>query len=594
MLLLPAFSVVLSHLVWKCLAVEHELAARSEHTTAAQNVTALSWHSHHASLLDYHSSVTSEGNDGPWSTFNLRVGTPDQDVRVLVSTASPETLVVLSEFGCSTKAFKTVPADCSASRGAMFSPNASSSWQDQGLFSINQNGVGLEANLGYSVNADFGLDTLGLGYVAGGNGPTLTNQTIGGVATASPFYLGIFGLGTQPVNFTRLGNFSTPSYLASLKAQNLIPSLSWSYTAGAMYRLKHVYGQLIFSGYDTSRFIKNTVSFTMAGDVTRDLVVSLQSIIYSGSTQTPLLSSSINVFLDSTDPFLWLPAEACRAFESAFGLVLDSATGLYLVNDSHHSSLILADAEVTFRLSDVSDGGDVVNIVLPYRAFDLTAKYPLVENTSYYFPLRQAANESQYTLGRTFFQEAYLTADYERGTFNVSQCSWIEGADENIVTIQPKTTDVSSDPTDPPSSTTPSTDPNAPNSHHALKGWVTALIVIGSIAGLAVLAGLYLFFRKRANTQPRDTHVSPQRDSKSLFSEPEVVLEQYGDSRNNLYQELHSDSKAVHVGQLEADWRDHAHEFDGTCEPVEMDAVSTRHAHTPLASRNASPVGQVS
>jgi hypothetical protein len=166
----------------------------------------------------------------------MRVGTPEQDVRVLVSTASPETLVVLSEFGCSTKAFKTVPADCSVSRGAMFSPNASSTWQDQGMFSINQDGVGLEANLGYSVNADFGFDTLGLGYVAGGNGPTLGNQTIGGFATTNPFYLGIFGLGTQPVNFTRLGNVSAPSYLTSLKAQNLIPSLSWSYTAGAMYR----------------------------------------------------------------------------------------------------------------------------------------------------------------------------------------------------------------------------------------------------------------------------------------------------------------------------------------------------------------------
>jgi hypothetical protein len=353
----------------------------------------------------------------------------------------------------------------------------------------------------------------------------------------------------------------------------------------------------------------------MADDVTRDLVVSLQSIIYSGSTQTTLLSSAINVFLDSTDPFLWLPAEACRAFESAFGLVLDSASGLYLVNDSHHSSLLLANAEVTFRLSDVSDGGDVVNIVLPYRAFDLTAKYPLVETNSSYFPLRQAANESQYTLGRTFFQEAYLTADYERGTFSVSQCSWIEGADENIVTIPPKTTDVSisSDPTDPPSSTTPSADPNAPNSQHALKGWVIALIVIGSIAGLAVLAGLYLFLRKRINTQPRDTLV-PQSDPKSPFSDPQVALEQYGDSPYSPHQELHSESKAspyqelhsesraeqqeLHsdsqTGQLEADWRDQAHEVDGTHEPVEMDAASTRHARTPLASRSASSDGQVS
>ena len=47
---------------------------------------------------------------------------------------------------------------------------------------------------------------------------------------------GAFGLNTQPVNFTSLGNFSAPSFLTTLKDQGHIPSLSWSYTAGAKYR----------------------------------------------------------------------------------------------------------------------------------------------------------------------------------------------------------------------------------------------------------------------------------------------------------------------------------------------------------------------
>jgi hypothetical protein len=144
----------------------------------------------------------------------------------------------------------------------------------------------------------------------------------------------------------------------------------------------------------------------MAGDITRDLVVSLQSISYSGTTQASILTESINIFIDSTDPNLWLPDSACTAFEEAFGLTLDSTTGLYLVNDSHHTTLLASDAEVSFRLSDVSNGGATVLITLPYNAFDLTAEYPLVGNTSYYFPLKRAANESQYTLGRTFLQEA--------------------------------------------------------------------------------------------------------------------------------------------------------------------------------------------
>ncbi|KAI0509651.1 aspartic peptidase domain-containing protein [Xylaria bambusicola] len=421
-----------------------------------------------------------EGNDGPWSTFNLRVGTPEQDVRVIVSTASPASFVVLSEYGCSTSVFDTVPTDCAVSRGNLLNPNESSSWHELGLFGINENGVGLEANLGYSVRADFATERIGLGLT----GPILDNQTVAGIADAEPFYLGLFGLNSQPLNFTSLGNFSSPSFLTTLKDRGLIPSLSWSYTAGARYRLKQVYGQLILSGYDTSRFVENEASFTMAGDVTRDLVVVLQSISYSGSTSTTLLSDPIDIFIDSTDPNLWLPGDVCDAFEQAFGLMFDSNSDLYLVNETQHTTLLNSDAEVTFRLSDVQSGGDAVRIVLPYAAFDLTAKYPLVENESYYFPLKRAANSTQYTLGRTFLQEAYLTADYERGTFNVSACSWRAGAEENIVTI----------PSEDLCNSCSSDSGSSPLSGGAIAGIVVGIIVAAILIGAAVL---YLLRREK-------------------------------------------------------------------------------------------------
>jgi hypothetical protein len=130
-------------------------------------------------------AISSEGNDGPWSTFDIRVGTPEQDIRVLVSTASPESMVVLSDYGCSTSVFTTVPSDCAVSRGNLFNLNDSSSWNDMGIFGINQNGVGLEANLGYNQRADFALESIGIGLT----GPSLDNQTVAGIATAEPFYL---------------------------------------------------------------------------------------------------------------------------------------------------------------------------------------------------------------------------------------------------------------------------------------------------------------------------------------------------------------------------------------------------------------------
>jgi hypothetical protein len=63
-----------------------------------------------------------DGNDGPWSSFVLRVGSPPQTVRVLISTASNQPWVVLPD-GCS-----CAPADCSEKRGEIFHTDKSSSW----------------------------------------------------------------------------------------------------------------------------------------------------------------------------------------------------------------------------------------------------------------------------------------------------------------------------------------------------------------------------------------------------------------------------------------------------------------------------------
>lgn len=167
---------------------------------------------------------------------------------------------------------------------------------------------------------------------------------------------------------------------------------------------------MIFGGYDTSRFAPNSASLTLADDVDRDLVVAIQSITYSGSTQSNLLAAPIFAFVESTDTNIWLPEAACQAFEKAFGLSLDNKTGLYLINATYYSQLQAANPQVTFTISNSLSGGQTVNIVLPFSAFALSASYPFVANDTYYIPLKKATNDTQYTLGRTFFQEASVTA----------------------------------------------------------------------------------------------------------------------------------------------------------------------------------------
>ena len=120
-----------------------------------------------------------------------------------------------------------------------------------------------------------------------------------------------------------------------------------------------------------------------------------------------LLAEPISAFIESTDPNIWLPAAVCDEFEKAFGIIMDNSTGLYLMNQTHVDRLSTdPQPEVNFGLADSKTGGATVNIVLPFSAFAQPTKYPFTSNGSFYFPLKRAANDSQFTLGRTFLQEA--------------------------------------------------------------------------------------------------------------------------------------------------------------------------------------------
>ena len=167
-----------------------------------------------------------DGDDGQWSTFALRVGTPSDQptniTRALVSTAIPNTWVVIKQ-ACSTSA-------CANARGGdpLFYPNTSTTWKDIGIYNL-----GFEGNLNYTGNGQYGVETVGLG-IDSSAGPALTGQVVAGIV-ADDFYLGNFGINPQPTNFSNFED-PRPSFFQTLKDKNMIPSLSYSYTAGNQYR----------------------------------------------------------------------------------------------------------------------------------------------------------------------------------------------------------------------------------------------------------------------------------------------------------------------------------------------------------------------
>lgn len=339
-------------------------------------------------------------------------------MRVLISSSGSSLWVPLPE-GC----IDTDSKDCPERRGGLFNYNDSSTWRADNLYELP---LQAESSLGYSGNALVGFDNVTLGWMGSG-GPPLNNTVVAGFATKD-FFVGQLGLNARPVNISDF-NDQHSSPLTALFEDDKIPSLTWSYTAGAPYRQNKAYGSLTMGGYDLIRSDQNhNVTFKMGVDTSRDLLVAITNVSTNGSS---LLDTGLYAFIDSTVPHIWLPLAVCAQFEQVFGLVYDNTTDLYLVNDTLHEQLLTSGANVIISLAaSLAASADstvsTLDITLPYGAFDMVVGYPLASSreinaTSRYFPLRRASSSSEYTLGRTFLQEAYLHVDYGRSTFTVSQ-----------------------------------------------------------------------------------------------------------------------------------------------------------------------------
>ncbi|KAF3041381.1 hypothetical protein E8E12_009123 [Didymella heteroderae] len=325
-----------------------------------------------------------------------------------------------------------------SSRGQLFNVTDSKSWYERGFWAL---WVGRD-NFGLSGNGHYGYDTVALG-IPGEEGPSVDNTTIGTLKNPN-FWLGHLGLHPKPTNWSTDVSVlpPVPSYMTMLYEQGNIPSRSYGFTAGSQYRDATFLSSLTLGGYDASRYISNDLSFVFAPDNERELVVELAGLtanttIRSNINLLPASTGNITLSIDTTVAELYLPQTICDAFQEAFGLTLDNKTGLYLVDDLLHETLIAQNPRVTFSLRQSRTSDQTVQITLPYGAFDLQAQRPYrgLNDTTRYFPLRAGKDENQWALGRMFLQEAYITVDHERSRFSVYQCDWTYGKPKEIIPI---------------------------------------------------------------------------------------------------------------------------------------------------------------
>lgn len=480
--------------------------------------------SSHPSPYVFAPSQVFDGNDGRWSSLIVRIGTPEQNFAILPSTTGHETFVPLPD-GCTADD----PANCADLRGAYpfdgkvatgFQVNASSTWNSIGLYTLDLGG-----RLGLDGNGLYGLEKVGL-QLQNSGGLALEGQVVAGIATKN-FYLGIFGLGPKPSNFTNYDN-PLPSFIRNLKDKRMIPSISYGYTAGAAYTMPQRYTSLTLGGYDASRFTHSGQTFPFNQDDSIVLSLGVQKITAMNTLlgTRSLLNNAIFSVIDSTLPYIWLPRQSCDSFAEAFGLTFNSDTDLYVVNDTIHEQLRSLNPSITFSLGNDANPATLVSITLPYGAFDLQASDPIYPNATNYFPIRRASNDSQYTLGRAFLQEAYVIADYERSNFSVHQAVFNSSAPaQQIVTIY-----------DPEENTlTPSTEKKAQSDSGSVLGTpaiVGIAVGVGILALIFIIVG-FIWYRRRRRTTP-ELDGQPHSDIKGQWKT--LPQEMPTDQKYEMYQ----------------------------------------------------------
>ena len=162
------------------------------------------------------------GNDGPWSTFTIGIGSPPQAIRVLPSVAQ-NLVTVVSPEDCLNEKYGF--QNCSESRGGVFRYNESSTWKSQGIHDVDPLGDGI-----FKRTFLFGTDTVGLGLKPAAS--HMKNQSVALMKGESSSYIGVIGISPVPVNYTEDNN-PTPTFFESLRSSTRIAGRAWSYTAGS-------------------------------------------------------------------------------------------------------------------------------------------------------------------------------------------------------------------------------------------------------------------------------------------------------------------------------------------------------------------------
>jgi hypothetical protein len=257
--------------------------------------------------------------------------------------------------------------------------------------------------------------------------------------TRYPIFTGCLSVGAPEPQQIFTGNGGRPSINASmipwvLKDSGSTASSSFGMHYGSAAPAAKVPGSLLFGGYDRNRVVGNVL--TLDGDfwtafTLKDVSISviqgsspfsptsaststttIPNLLAQGNSTIPL--AGLPVLLDPCSPYLTLPKSTCDAIASHLPVIYNGSLGLYLWNTTSpaHTPIVSSASALSFTFMGASNT-DSLTIHLPFRHLNLTLSPPFTTSPVPYFPCFTGGTGA-YVLGRTFFQDAFVGANWER------------------------------------------------------------------------------------------------------------------------------------------------------------------------------------
>ncbi|KAF3912882.1 hypothetical protein AA313_de0206103 [Arthrobotrys entomopaga] len=508
---------------------------------------------------------TPYGYDGPWYGVPIKIGSDKQTVNLFPATQ--DAFTILSTATCDTY------TGCDASeKGGLYNVSSDSRSYNN---TIDVQYLGLNA-IPYGVTwGTRGVSTAQFAQLELGQGPdalTVVNASVMRVDDITMFFgtsadrsvgmsngfLSLGGVEDEQI----FGSYEAAVPLNYLANRSFIPSRSWGmhYPSAKLNQIP----SLVWGGYDKSRIAGPVQSFDLnIGGLMKMNLIGINIDIAVGKSPFPYQRKSnllfinqtnqnphtLNVLLESAIPYLVLPQETCDVIAKELPVTFDATLGFYLwrTDDPLYHSIVTSSAYLSFDFEiSVSQN---LTIKIPFSLLDLNFTFPLVTENKPYFPCLGtylSTDGSGATLGRTFYQAAFIAKAYIQRKFWVAQApgpSYIRpdikaiisttltldapenlGDDETWISSWNSTwkvtplPDDAQTPTSPTSTGDPSSTPD-PNPKQGIP--MAAMIGIGVGTGIAILALLVLVlllrWRKKKKEEEAMVGVIPERPTPTLI-----------------------------------------------------------------------------